>query len=205
MRGRRILIGSLGIGLLGLAAAGLAGCVLSAEADLADVEVATKGIMIPAAPAEADSDDTSVTVLFKQKPNRAGLAKDNFRDVRVLGMALVANSGISDLGFLRALHVTATTKEEIAAGHPPVEIVRYTRPVGTPVPAPITTASAAPGVDGGAAAVGANLAITADPPADITALWLSSEIDFTLEVSGRLPPVAWTADVGLRLGATLSY
>jgi hypothetical protein len=204
MLGRRSFIGPLGIGLLGLAAGGLAGCVLSAEADLADVEVATKGIMIPAAPPEADSDDTSVTVLFKQKPNRAGLAKDNFRDVRVLGMALVANSGINDLGFLRALHVTATTKEEIAAGHPPVEIVRYTRPVGTPVPAPIMTASAAPAVDGGAAP-GANLAITADPPADITALWLSSEIDFTLEVSGRLPPVAWTADVGLRLGATLSY
>jgi hypothetical protein len=203
MHGGRALVACLGLWAAG---GSLAGCVLSAEADLADVEVATKGIVIPAAPPEADSDDTSVTVLFKQKPNRAGLAKDNFRDVRVLGMALVANSGISDLGFLRALHVTATTKEEMAAGHPPVEIVRYTRPPGTPVPA-ITTASAAPAApsDGGISAVGANLAITANPPSDITALWRSSEIDFTLEVSGRLPPVAWTADVGLRLGATLSY
>jgi hypothetical protein len=203
MHGGRALVACLG---LWAAVGSLAGCVLSAEADLADVEVATKGIVIPAAPPEADSDDTSVTVLFKQKPNRAGLAKDNFRDVRVLGMALVANSGISDLGFLRALHVTATTKEEMAAGHPPVEIVRYTRPPGTPVPA-ITTASTAPAApsDGGVSAVGANLAITANPPSDITALWRSSEIDFTLEVSGRLPPVAWTADVGLRLGATLSY
>src|SRR3569832_439717 len=98
------------LGLLGLLAAGapLAGCVMSAQADLADVEVATKGILIPGAPPEADSDDTSVTVVFKQKPNRAGLDKDNFHEVRVQGMNLVANSGISDLGFLRTLHVTAT-------------------------------------------------------------------------------------------------
>jgi hypothetical protein len=195
---------------LALAGSLLTGCVLSAEAELADVEVATKGIVIPAAPAEADSDDVSVTVQFKQKPNRAGLAKENFRDVHVLGLALVANSGIVDLGFLRTLHVTATTKETVAAGKAPVEIVRYMRPAGTPTdakpPAPVTTASLpGPTVDGGSGAVGANLTISADPPADITELWRSSEIEFTLEVAGRLPPVSWTADVGLRLGATLTY
>ena len=186
--------------------AGLAtsACVLSAEAELADVEVASKGIAIPAAPAEADSDDVSLTVQFKQKPNRAGLAKDSFSDVRVLGMALVANSGITDLGFLRALHVTATTKEATAAGHAPVEIVRYTRPAA----AHGGDAGGAPGVDGGSSTahiVGPNLAITANPPADITELWRGAEIEFTLEVAGRLPPVAWNADIGLRIGATLTY
>jgi hypothetical protein len=188
----------------------LGGCVLSAEAELADVEVSSKGIMIPGAPPEADSDDVSVTVLFKQKPNRAGLSKENFHEVRVLGLALVANSGITDLNFLRALHVTATTKEATAAGHPPVEIVRYLRPAGVAVASAAKPAvsPAMPGVDAGAgagASSGANLAIPADPPADITELWRSSEIDFTLEVAGRLPPVAWSADVGLRLGAKLTY
>jgi hypothetical protein len=181
-----------------LLAAGLpAGCVLSAEAELADVEVASKGIEIPAAPAEADRDDTSVTVSFKQKPNRAGLAKENFHDVRVLGMGLVANAGITDLGFLRTLHVTATTSEAAAAGQAPVEIVRYTRPAAS--------RSGEAGAADGGTKVGPSLAISADPPPDITALWQSSEMDFTLEVSGRLPPVAWTADVGLRLGAKLTY
>jgi hypothetical protein len=171
--------------------------VLSAEAELADVEVASKGIAIPGAPPEADSDDVSVTVQFRQKPNRAGLAKESFHDVRVLGMGLVANSGITDLSFLRALHVTATTKEATAAGHAPVEIVRYTRPALAKI--------AADGGAGGVSVVGPNLAITADPPADITELWQGAEMEFTLEVSGRLPPVAWTADVGLRIGATLTY
>jgi hypothetical protein len=181
----------------------LGGCVLSAEAELADVEVSSKGIMIPGAPPEADSDDVSVTVLFKQKPNRAGLSKENFHEVRVLGLALVANSGISDLNFLRSLHVTATTKEAAAAGHAPVEIVRYLRPAGLAV-ASAAKPAVSPGVDAGANP-SANLAIPADPPADITELWRSSEIDFTLEVAGRLPPVAWSADVGLRLGAKLTY
>jgi hypothetical protein len=187
------------IGLLMIGGCLTSACVLSAEAELADVEVASKGIAIPAAPAEADSDDTSVTVQFRQKPNRAGLAKDSFQDVRVLGLSLVANSGITDLGFLRTLHVTATTKEATAAGKKPVEIVRYTR-----------AAAGKPGVDAGAtvasvAPVGPTLAIAADPPADITELWRGAEMEFTLAVAGRLPPVAWTADVGLRIGATLSY
>jgi hypothetical protein len=185
--------------LLLLAAAAPSGCVLSAEAELADVEVASKGIEIPAAPAEANSNDATVTVLFKQKPNRAGLAKENFHDVRVLGMGLVANSGITDLSFLSALHVTATTSEATAAGHAPVEIIRYTRPAGAPIT--VATVSA---VDAGST-VGPSLAINADPPSDITELYRDAEIDFTLEVTGRLPAVAWTADVGLRLGATLTY
>ena len=169
---------------LALACAPLTACVLAAEAELPDVEVASHGIAVPAAPPEADSNDVMVGVSFRQKPNRAGLAKDAFSNVRVLSVSLNA-IGLANLGFLRSLRITATSDEADMAGRAPIEITRYARPA-----VPITSPT---------------LQMKSEPPADITELWRSKEVIFTLEVAGQLPTVAWSADVGMRVSATLKY
>jgi hypothetical protein len=161
------------------------GCVIDAEAELPDVEVSSNGIAIPAAPAEADGNDVSLTVGFRQKPNRAGLSKDAFADVHVLSVNLKSSGGVSDLAFLKSLRITATSAEAEAAGRAPIEISRYARVSGK--------------------TVGPLLQMSSDPPADITQLWKGKELVFSIEVAGQLPTVPWTADVAMRVGATLDY
>ena len=39
----------------------------------------------------------------------------------------------------------------------------------------------------------------------MTALWKSTEVVFTLGAIGQMPTTAWTADIGMRFGATLTY
>jgi hypothetical protein len=160
-------------------------CIISAEGELPDVEVTERDVAIPAAPLEADGSDVAISVVFKQKPARAGLPKDSFSEVRVLSVGVTAKSGISDLAFLKGLRVTATSAEATAAGFAPVEIARFER--------------------NGSSGAGPTLLIAADPPADVTALWKSTEVVFTLAAVGQMPTTAWTADVGMRFGATISY
>jgi hypothetical protein len=161
------------------------GCILSAEGELPDVEVTERDVAIPAAPLEADGSDVAIAVSFRQKPARAGLAKSNFADVRVLSVHLTAKSGVSDLGFVKGLRVVATSSEAAAMGLAPVEIARYER--------------------NGGGAGGPMLSIPSNPPADVTQLWRSSEIVFTMQAVGQMPTTAWTADVGMHFGATLTY
>jgi hypothetical protein len=168
-----------------LAAIGASGCIISAEGELPDVEVTERDVAIPAAPLEADGSDVAIQVVFKQKPARAGLAKDAFSDVRVLSVGVTAKSGVADLGFLKGLRVIATSAEAMKAGFAPVEIAHFER------------TSSSPG--------GPTLLIPSDPPADVTQLWKSTEVIFTLAAIGQMPTTAWTADVGLRFGATLKY
>jgi hypothetical protein len=180
--------GRLAVAVLFVAGGGAlgSGCVLSAEGELPDVEVTTRDVAIPAAPLEAleAGRDVAIAVSFRQKPERAGLSKSNFAQVRVLSVQVTAKSGVSDLAFLRSLRVVATSPEATNMGLAPVEIARYER---------------------NGAAGGTTLSIPSDPPADITQLWRSSEIVFTLQAVGQMPTVAWTADVGLHVGATLTY
>jgi hypothetical protein len=173
--------------LAGLALILASGCVLSAEGELPDVEVTQHDVAIPAAPkvAAATAENVPVTVSFSQSPSRAGLSRKAFSQVRVLGVEVSAKSGVPDLSFVTSLRLWATSPEAQAAGEAPVEIGSFERS------------------EQGAA--GPQLVIdNADPP-DITDLWQSSELVFTLTARGRMPEVAWTADVGLRFEATLSY
>lgn len=162
-----------------------AGCVIAAEAELADLEIVNSGIAIPAAPPEADGSEVTLAVSYRQKPERAGVASAAFQEVRVMGVSMVATAGIGDLTFLRALRIMATSPEAEAAGRAPLPIAEYNHTSGQNV--------------------GSVLEISNTPAIDVTTLWKGKEIIFILEVTGQLPSVPWTADVGLRVGATLSY
>jgi hypothetical protein len=177
---------SRGLLLAGLAALG-GGCVLSAEGELPDVQVTQHDVAIPAAPkaAAAAAETIPVTVTFSQKPSRAGLNRSAFSQVRVLGVKVSAKSGVPDLSFVTSLRLWATSPEAAEAGLAPVEIGSFER------------------ADQGAA--GAQLIIDNASPPDVTELWKASELLFTLTARGRMPNVGWTADIGLRFEATLTY
>ena len=53
--------------------------------------------------------------------------------------------------------------------------------------------------------MGATLALPTRPPVDVTDLWKDTSLLFTLHITGQLPTVAWSADVGLSFGATITY
>jgi hypothetical protein len=167
---------------LGLALA--SGCALSAEGELPEVEVTQRDIAIPGAPLDADGGEVTLPVTFRQQPPRLGLEGATFSRVEILGMQIAATGGVTDLSFLRRLRVTATSPKAEAARRAPIEVVNYQRAEGD---------------------IGATLALPTGPPADVTELWQDSSMLFTLEITGQLPTVAWSADVGLSFGATVSY
>ena len=166
-------------------AGSLPGCVLSAEGELPDVEVTEHDVAIPGAPPNPRGGDVAIAVSFAQKPTRAGLNRRSLAEVRVLGVEVAAKSGVPDLSFITSLRLLATSTEAQAAGKAPVEIGRFVRS------------------ESGAA--GPILQMNNAVPPDVTELWKSAELVFTLEAVGRMPNLAWTADIGLRFEATLTY
>jgi hypothetical protein len=182
MRPRRFSLSS--VGLLAVSS-WLGGCALSAEGELPEVEITQHDVAIPAAPVDASGSEASLAVVFRQTPTRLGLKGASFSRVQILGLVIAATSGVNDLRFLHRLRVLATSPEEQAMGRAPLEVVRYQRSTG--------------------ATAAAMLSLPSEPPADVTELWRGSDLVFTLEITGQLPSVAWTADVGLRFAATITY
>jgi hypothetical protein len=170
----------------GLAAAlAASGCALSAEGELPEVEVTERDIAIPAAPTEADGTEVTLAVGFRQQPARIGLQGATFSRVEILGLQIAATGGVTDLAFLRRLIVTATSPRAATAGRKPIEVARYERADD--------------------AEVGPTLTLVTRPAADVTELWKDTALQFTLEITGLLPTVAWSADVGMSFGATITY
>jgi hypothetical protein len=174
-------IGTIAAGAVALAS----GCALSAEGELPEVEVTQRDIAIPGAPLDADGGEVTLPVTFRQQPTRLGLQGATFSRVEILGIQIAATGGVTDLSFLRRLRVTATSPRAEAARRAPIEVVDYDRDAATEV--------------------GATLVLPSRPPADVTELWQDSSMLFTLEITGQLPTMAWSADVGMSFGATITY
>jgi hypothetical protein len=165
---------------LGLAAAAVsAGCV-SAEGELADVDVTYGSLVFPGAGAAAGREGTG-SVPFRQKPPRLGLPKTAFESVRVLSITVTPTGGVSDLTFIRSARILATAD----GGDEAIEIGRYERADDTDV-MPV-------------------LVMTNVAPVDVTSLWTATAITFTVEVTGVLPAAAWSADLVIKLDARLRY
>jgi hypothetical protein len=164
---------------------GLGGCAFSAEGELPEVEVTQHDIAIPAAPLDADGGEVSLAVTFRQKPTKVGLEGATFSHVEILGIQIAASGGVDDLAFLSKLRITATSTQAQTQGQAPVPIVLYQR--------------------SGDGQVGPTLALASEPPADVTELWRGTDLLFTLEITGQLPTVPWSTNVGLKFGATITY
>ena len=144
-----------------------------------------RDIAIPGAPLDADGGEVTLPVTFRQKPTRLGLEGATFSRVRDPGDPDRRHRGRHrSVVPAAAAHHRHLAQAE-AAGRAPIEVVDYQR-----------------AADG---EVGPTLALPSRPPADVTELWQDSSMLFTLEITGQLPTVAWSADVGLSFGATITY
>jgi hypothetical protein len=177
------------IALIALALLG-GGCTLFAEGDIPDVELVQNDLLFPAAPLGSAGMEVALSVPFKLRPGRIGIARDAFSGVRVLSVAITAKSGVTDLTFLRTARITLASLDPLDAGETlqqgPVEIGRYTRTDG--------------------AEIGPSVKVDSEPPTDVTDIWRTAPtVVFVAEITGQLPTVAWTADISIRLGANIKY
>jgi hypothetical protein len=174
-----------GAWMLAVAAALTSGCVLSAEAELPEVEVTQHDISMPGVPREARTTDPTVTLpSFFQPTDHLGLSPDSWKSVKVKSVTVQLKSS-GDLSFVRTLDVTVNGLQGFLAGVSPVDVGRYERP--------------------GAGAVGANITMTNGSAVEVTDAWRDSMTVLTVTASGDLPEQDWTFDVIVRASATVSY
>ena len=168
--------------LLALLATAASGCALSAEGELADVEVTRHGVLIPGVPLEARVGDPVVSVPVAFNPrDYLSLDRDAYHSVKVGRVTFTMNVAGGDLSFVRTLRMTIAGVKTAAT---PVEILRYQR-------------------DDGGPAIGPILDLPVTPAVEILPAWNDPPCVITLEVQGELPEDAWTADVAVHLSATV--
>jgi hypothetical protein len=91
-----------------------------------------------------------------------------------------ATSGVKDLSFLHMLKVSVTTGNTAK----PLQIIDYANTSG--------------------AAVGDTLTVISPEAVNILKEWKDAAV-FDIDVGGALPSTAWTADITVHLGGTVSY
>src|SRR4051812_32508523 len=92
------------------------GCTLFAEGEIPDVELVQNDLLFPAAPLASQGMEVALSVPFKLRPGRIGIARDAFSAVRVLSVAITAKSGVSDLTFLHTARITLASLDPFDAG-----------------------------------------------------------------------------------------
>jgi hypothetical protein len=178
MKRTRVLL--FGVVVLG------AGCV-SAQAELPEIEVTEPSISFPAYPVAAD--ETTVTVSFPINAAKLGSSTkaENQQAISALQMhdiLLVPTAGVSSLGFIR--HLTVTASPASVSG-PATLIVDYERP---------------------ASDAQAELHAMPTAPVDLLPLWrpksaAARTVHVALTVTGVLPSTTWAVEGRFILSATL--
>jgi hypothetical protein len=173
----------------------LVGCAPIAEAEFSEIEVRYPDLEVPPYLTGLYPTGTpNVTFSFLLDSSKLGASarvenQNRITSTKLLGMTLLAKQGVTDLSFLRSVHIVAglpPSKTHPTAPTPQVEIADYERvgeaPQGGAFPLPLPE------------------------PVDITPLLKPSQSDqrkiqVTLNVGGDLPAQGWRADVLMVLSA----
>jgi hypothetical protein len=175
-----------------LAGALLLGCTPSVVIDAPDIEITQPNLQFPAAPARAGA-GTSVQGQFRVTTNKLGAANNPdagslklIERLLITRVALKANTGITDFGFLNQLTVVASNNSystESSPGWPVIQIVDY---------------QADPGVQ-----TGAVLQLPLDTPVNMLPLWGHTSLYLTVTATGDPPTFPWSVDVVFSLSIKL--
>jgi hypothetical protein len=173
----------------------LVGCSPIAEAEFSNIEVMYPDLDVP--PYLTGLNPTGpprVMFSFLLDSSKLGASavpanQKRITSTRLLELNLVAKKGVTDLSFLRTVHIVAglpPSKSLPTAPTPQIEIADYERT--------------------GDAIKGATFPLPLPEPVDITPLLKPSKSDqrkiiVTLNVGGELPSTAWRADVLMVLAA----
>jgi len=170
----------------------LLGCTPSVVIDAPDIEITQPNLQFPAAPARAGA-GTSVQGQFKVVTNKLGSANSSdagslkqIERLLLTRVALEANAGIQDFGFLDHLTVVASNNydsTESSPGWPVIQIVDY---------------QANPGVQ-----TGAVLQMPLATPVNMLPLWGHTWLYLTVTATGDPPTFPWSVDVVFSLSLRL--
>lgn len=158
-----------------------AGCMLSAEADVPDVEVTQHDIGFEGVPFSAAVGDVATHMSFAQKrPIDLPAALDS--SVQAVKVELRAKKGIENFDFLRILRISMRQADNKGDA---IELIDYVKTAGSKV--------------------GATLTIPSKNPINILEQWKADSAIFDVEVAGTLPEKAWTIDLSVHFSGKLSY
>jgi hypothetical protein len=170
----------------------LAGCSPMIEAEFSDIEIQRPDIQVGAAPSTGNS---SVTFSFTFDSSKLGAttnvkAQSLMTAVKLRKLSLTAKSGVTDLSFIRTLHVLAYVplSKSTSQASQQVEIADYERRVDE--------------------TVGTVFSVPLPEPVDIMPLLRPSSTDqrkiaVVVNIGGQLPAKSWTTDVSMSLSVEL--
>jgi len=159
---------------------GTGACTLSVEAEAPDFEITQHDIAISGIPPIPGVTELSTHLNFSQKLPDLNLPNGFNSSVEAAKIDFKATSGVTDLSFLHMLRVTVTTGNSTK----PLQIIDYKNTQGT--------------------TVGDTLTVVSPEAVNILKEWKDTAV-FDIDVGGALPPAAWTADITVHLGGTVSY
>ncbi len=156
-------------------------CVLSAEADMSDVEVTQRDIRMPGVNVHRSVSDVSITSQFTFTASNSAWAKRMNSEV-VAYRVQVTSSKLPNLDFVRTATLTMTDLETEGQN---TMIVDYQR-------APDAPSSAV-------------LDVSPVEPIDVTQLWSAEKTIIELALSGDMPPDDWFVDLTLSLAGKIAF
>jgi len=157
-------------------------CVFSVEADIPSVEITQHGLKMPGVPRSKLSGDVSVSSSFTYSSSNTAWAKSMNSRVFVRQVEVTASSGLANLDFIKAVHLTMADCEDSETA---TEIISYDRCDEAPSSSVID--------------------VSMPKPIDITPLWSAAKTVIELHMAGRLPEQAWAVDVTMKLGGEITY
>ena len=161
-------------------AALFSGC--SFEADLPDVQITQRGVIVSGVPQTTPASPSSVPSSFKLSSSEVAWAKGMRTDVLVHQVKIAASGSLSTLDFIDWARVTAAAPSSSESAIP---IMNYERGEEAPFSSVID--------------------VSIPAPVDITTVWSADETVIELQMAGQLPEQDWTVDVTLNLSGKISY
>jgi hypothetical protein len=157
-------------------------CAFSVDANIPDVEITQHGLKMPGVPQSNLVGDTSVSSSFTYSSSNTAWAKSMNSRVYVRQVEVTAGGGLTNLDFIKAIHLTMADSENSENS---AEILSYDRSDGTPSSSVIDASM--------------------PKPIDITLLWSATATVIDLKMAGQLPQQDWSVDVTLKLGGEITY
>jgi hypothetical protein len=92
-------------------------CTFSVEANIPDVEITQRGLRMPGIPKAKLAGDVSVSSSFTFSSANTAWAKSMNSSVYVRQVEVTASSGVDNLDFIKAAHLTMADSEESGSKH----------------------------------------------------------------------------------------
>jgi hypothetical protein len=159
--------------------AGLFGAC-SFEADLPDVQITQRGVIVPGVPQTTPTSPSSTPSFFPLSSSDVAWAKGMKTDVLVHRVQIAASGSLSTLDFIDCVHVTVAAPSEGA-----IPIMDYERNEEAPSSSVID--------------------VNIPAPVNITTVWSADKTVIELQMAGQLPELEWTVDVTLNLSGKITY